>query len=48
MIARLDRAWCERAKYDEFLHEALLKKAFAVDELDARGVCARLRAMREA
>lgn len=37
MVARLDRALCERAKYDEYLPEPLLKKSFAANELDVRG-----------
>jgi ATP-dependent Lhr-like helicase len=37
MVRSLPRASCERAKYDEFLPEDLLKKGFAVEHLDAQG-----------
>ena len=45
-IARdLDRAFCTHGKYDEFLPDGLLKKAFAADQLDAAGAVDRMRAM---
>jgi ATP-dependent Lhr-like helicase len=37
LVRNLPRAHCERAKYDEFLPEDLLKKVFAMESLDAAG-----------
>jgi len=44
IVAPLDPVMCERAKYDEFLPEALLRKAFSADHLDAEGAHKRLEA----
>jgi ATP-dependent Lhr-like helicase len=43
MVAGLDRVHCERAKYDEYLPESLLKEGFVVDHLDVQGAEVRLR-----
>jgi hypothetical protein len=34
LVRNLPRADCQRAKYDEFLPEDLLKKGFAMESLD--------------
>ncbi len=45
MVGAMDRVFCVRAKYDEFLPDSVLKKSFAADQLDASGAIDRLRAM---
>lgn len=45
LVAELDRAFCERAKYDAFLPEPLLKKGFAADHLDVAGAQERFAAL---
>jgi len=45
LLAPLDRALCTRAKFDEFLPDAILKKAFAVSHIDAESAVQRLHAM---
>lgn len=37
LVNDLDRILCERAKYDEYLPETLLKRAFVADHLDVEG-----------
>lgn len=44
LIAALPRAFCQRAKYDEFLPETLLRKAFVARYIDSAGATAALRA----
>jgi ATP-dependent helicase Lhr and Lhr-like helicase len=47
MVATLDRLYCERAKYDEFLPESLLKEGFMADHLDVAGAERRFREVLE-
>lgn len=37
ILNTMDRVFCERAKYDRFLPEGLLKRTFASQYLDMRG-----------
>lgn len=43
MVATLDRAFCERAKYDVHLPDDLLKRSFVADHLDVPGAAERFR-----
>jgi ATP-dependent Lhr-like helicase len=45
LVDPLDRAFCTSAKFDEFLPDAILKKAFAASHIDAEGAAQRMSAM---
>lgn len=43
LVQSLDRIHCERAKYDVFLPEQLLKASFLADQLDVDGAAERFK-----